>query len=248
MNYLWLWSLFLGLQLTHLQDLWRLNNYPDMIQLVFLLACAVFSVANGALSAAAGADLEQVREDCDRRKGWRASECTKRLLTWKLHIALHLDQVTHKVFFDVEIGGAPAGRILMGLFGTTVPKTAENFRALCTGEKVSYHEWTTVQKNLASSAPIRLIMQPILFNLMKLMPFQGVGSSGKALHYEGSSFHRIIPQFMLQVSNRNNPCYTIHLYTILLHPLLTSIALLNLNAGRWLHTRHRHRRRIHLWR
>ncbi len=47
------------------------------------------------------------------------------------------------------------------MFGETVPKTAENFRALCTGEK-------------------------------------GTGVSGKPLHYEGSSFHRIIPQFMLQ--------------------------------------------------
>ena len=40
-----------------------------------------------------------------------------------------------RVFFDVTIGGAPAGRIVFELFSDIVPKTAENFRALCTGEK-----------------------------------------------------------------------------------------------------------------
>ena len=75
--------------------------------------------------------------------------------------AATIDTVTKKVFFDVEIDGAPAGRIVFGLFGDTVPKTAENFRALCTGEK-------------------------------------GIGKAGKALHYKGSVFHRVIPGFMAQ--------------------------------------------------
>jgi peptidylprolyl isomerase len=65
------------------------------------------------------------------------------------------------VFFDVTIGGSPAGRIEMQLFADVTPRTAENFRALCTGEK-------------------------------------GIGKSGKPLHYKGSKFHRVIPEFMLQ--------------------------------------------------
>eukprot|EP01102_Stenamoeba_stenopodia_P005025 TRINITY_DN15526_c0_g1_i1.p1 TRINITY_DN15526_c0_g1~~TRINITY_DN15526_c0_g1_i1.p1 ORF type:complete len:174 (+),score=46.29 TRINITY_DN15526_c0_g1_i1:113-634(+) len=40
-----------------------------------------------------------------------------------------------RVFFDITIGGKPAGRIEMELRADVVPKTAENFRALCTGEK-----------------------------------------------------------------------------------------------------------------
>ncbi|KAE8162076.1 cyclophilin-like domain-containing protein [Aspergillus tamarii] len=39
------------------------------------------------------------------------------------------------VFFDIAINGAPKGRIVFELFSNITPRTAENFRALCTGEK-----------------------------------------------------------------------------------------------------------------
>ncbi|EMS61245.1 Peptidyl-prolyl cis-trans isomerase CYP20-3, chloroplastic [Triticum urartu] len=44
-------------------------------------------------------------------------------------------KVTSKCFFDVEIGGERAGKVVIGLFGEVVPRTVDNFRALCTGDK-----------------------------------------------------------------------------------------------------------------
>jgi peptidylprolyl isomerase len=72
-----------------------------------------------------------------------------------------------KVFFDITLNDKPAGRIVMELYADSVPKTAENFRALCTGEK-------------------------------------GMTKSGKPLHFKGSIFHRVIPQFMLQGGDFTN--------------------------------------------
>lgn len=39
------------------------------------------------------------------------------------------------VWFDVTIGGEKVGKVVFELYNDIVPKTAENFRALCTGEK-----------------------------------------------------------------------------------------------------------------
>lgn len=39
-----------------------------------------------------------------------------------------------KVYMDVQIGASGAGRIYFELFTDLTPKTAENFRGLCTGE------------------------------------------------------------------------------------------------------------------
>ena len=40
--------------------------------------------------------------------------------------------ITEKVYFDLEQDGQSLGRVVIGLFGGTVPKTVENFVGLCT--------------------------------------------------------------------------------------------------------------------
>ncbi|XP_037663069.1 E3 SUMO-protein ligase RanBP2 isoform X2 [Choloepus didactylus] len=74
--------------------------------------------------------------DCFKKK---FEECQQNLLKLqKGHVSLtaELSKETNPVvFFDVCVDDEPLGRITMELFSNIVPQTAENFRALCTGEK-----------------------------------------------------------------------------------------------------------------
>jgi len=88
--------------------------------------------------------------DCDDSLDWMCAIILSYCARW-----------TNKVYFDIEFDGEAAGRIVMGLYGHVVPKTAENFRQLCTGES-------------------------------------GNTKSGIHRTYEGSIFHRVIPDFMIQ--------------------------------------------------
>ena len=47
-------------------------------------------------------------------------------------------EICCQVYFDIEIGGKAAGRIVIGLFGKTVPKTVKNFKSLAEGFDVSH--------------------------------------------------------------------------------------------------------------
>lgn len=84
-----------------------------------------------------------------------------------LTIAAKDAKITTSVSVTVAVDGkAIEEKIVIGLFGDNVPKTAENFKVICTEQRKS--------------------------------------SSGRTLSYIGSSFHRIIPNFMIQGGDFTN--------------------------------------------
>ena len=85
------------------------------------------------------------------------------------------------------IEGGEGGRIVLGLFGDTVPKTVENFR-----EQGSFFVIISVYDVQ------ELTLKYLLLTGALCTGEKGVGKKGKPLHYKGSVFHRVIPNFMLQ--------------------------------------------------
>ena len=60
--------------------------------------------------------------------------------------------VNPKVFFDLSADSTPLGRVVMELRADVCPKTSENFRALCTGEKGYGYQGSTFQYNFLTVA------------------------------------------------------------------------------------------------
>jgi len=115
-------------------------------------------------------DVEIATELSATRKEWKDIQAKERNMFAGMFqkAQLYKDEVLEiddpsnpKVFFDISIGAKPAQRLVIQLYKNIVPKTAENFLKLCTGE-------------------------------------QGIGKSGKPLHFKGSHFHRLIKDFMIQ--------------------------------------------------
>lgn len=95
--------------------------------------------------------------ECFKKKFEECQQNILKLQNGQVSLAAELSKETNPVvFFDVCADGEPLGRIIMELLSNIVPRTAENFRTLCTGEK-------------------------------------GFG-------FKNSIFHRVVPDFVCQVS------------------------------------------------
>ncbi|XP_040374597.1 peptidyl-prolyl cis-trans isomerase CYP21-1 [Rosa chinensis] len=69
------------------------------------------------------------------RGAWQPSEDQFLSVTPEEEKVEEVPEITHRVYLDIVIEEQRLGRIVIGLYSQVVPKTVENFRALCTGEK-----------------------------------------------------------------------------------------------------------------
>jgi len=136
---------------TNFTDLLQDFTKPELISLINAMALEVEGIS----------EFINTYTQSGEEKETTTTTQTNEKSTTTHSIPKDIEKSNPKVFFEIEIGGQVAGRIVMELFENVVPRTAANFRCLCTGE-------------------------------------MGMGVNGKKLCYQGSIFHRIIPDFMCQ--------------------------------------------------
>ncbi len=81
-----------------------------------------------------------------------------------------------RVFFDMTADGSPVGRIVMELRADVVPKTAENFRSLCTGEKGFGFKSSTFHRvipNFMCQVPVVLAVGAAAVGVTELLGVSG---------------------------------------------------------------------------
>ncbi|KAI3806026.1 hypothetical protein L1987_21916 [Smallanthus sonchifolius] len=81
----------------------------------------------------------EISRRCEKKRKKKHTKNLSLVIVLRRPPDLHCEEMSKKknpsVFLDVSMDGSPAERIVIELFADVVPKTAENFRALCTGEK-----------------------------------------------------------------------------------------------------------------
>jgi len=90
-------------------------------------------VGQGMTATISELDENEVTLDCNHPLAGKTLNFDIELMSLERIEVKHNDKF--KCFFDIEIGGEAAGKIVMEIRGDVTPKTAENFRALCTMEK-----------------------------------------------------------------------------------------------------------------
>ena len=115
--------------------------------------------------------------------------------------------MTHRVFLDLTIAAQPIGRLTIGLYGNAVPRTADNFRKLCTGELARARPHWHLRHSCAAPPPLLHAPPPLLrrpalaSSAARLAGECGAVSRKKGaprLHLRGVALHRIVPGFLCQ--------------------------------------------------